>query len=609
MPTVRARREAQAVRYIDRALAGALAGSREAYRAGPRRARPLLALVTRRRRSRRCRRPIRTRCSSTSRPAPPPARARDSHGSSAAFFDLVRTHTLQGTFGDPYYGGNANFVGWDLLGYPGVRTVVTADEQRLGVAVTPTHKSAYDHEMFIKATARVRDDGGPQAVATRLQGHRSRHHRPGRGRRRRRAADRRGRHRCRRARGRYLADAPRLRAGRDPQQRSRLAAGRPEVQPRSADASRQRLGADHAGGQPPDDERRRRNDAALLGAELAAQSVGLQGRQRDDASATAPLAVAERIDGRGLAVRPRRTRAVLRQGRVRDRRLGTGRQRQGRRSIAAATSSRAPRQREYPMPPLRSTGFIDLMAAAARTLRWHPFPGPAAINSAQLSGPIGVHVSRLLQQGRLSRRREERPATDDHSASAEDRPAAGRDARARRLDRRRRTGPRDRRDLRHRRPGVRAAGESRAAGRLYLREHAPAAAVEIEGVSERPVEQPRSGRPPLLQPRAGWRRDGAVPVESEQLVRAAGARRGGRRLRRRQLRSRGLDFIGGGNLWIYSDRRPIAAANMGDVRPHARLGIGMEGVRQRERRSHQHRVPAEDDAARTRTTISISIPR
>src|SRR5918994_1421089 len=39
------------------------------------------------------------------------------------------------------------------------------------------------------------------------------------------------------------------------------------------------------------------------------------------------------------------------------------------------------RQRDYPMPPLRSTGFIDLMAAAARGLGWHPFAGPAAINS------------------------------------------------------------------------------------------------------------------------------------------------------------------------------------------------------------------------------------
>ena len=31
------------------------------------------------------------------------------------FFSMVRQHTLQGTFCDPYYGGNAGFVGWDLL--------------------------------------------------------------------------------------------------------------------------------------------------------------------------------------------------------------------------------------------------------------------------------------------------------------------------------------------------------------------------------------------------------------------------------------------------------------------------------------------------------------
>jgi gluconate 2-dehydrogenase alpha chain len=40
-----------------------------------------------------------------------------------------------------------------------------------------------------------------------------------------------------------------------------------------------------------------------------------------------------------------------------------------------------PRQRDYPMPPLRGTGFTDLMAAAARGLGWKPFAGPAQINS------------------------------------------------------------------------------------------------------------------------------------------------------------------------------------------------------------------------------------
>jgi gluconate 2-dehydrogenase alpha chain len=39
------------------------------------------------------------------------------------------------------------------------------------------------------------------------------------------------------------------------------------------------------------------------------------------------------------------------------------------------------RAREYPMPPLRGSGFTEMMAAAARGLGWHAFPGPAAINS------------------------------------------------------------------------------------------------------------------------------------------------------------------------------------------------------------------------------------
>jgi gluconate 2-dehydrogenase alpha chain len=40
-----------------------------------------------------------------------------------------------------------------------------------------------------------------------------------------------------------------------------------------------------------------------------------------------------------------------------------------------------PRPREYPMPPLRSTEFIDQMAETARHLDWHPFHPPAAINT------------------------------------------------------------------------------------------------------------------------------------------------------------------------------------------------------------------------------------
>ena len=49
----------------------------------------------------------------------------------------------------------------------------------------------------------------------------------------------------------------------------------------------------------------------------------------------------------------------------------------------------APRKREYPMPPLRWTAFHDKMAAAAKGLGWHPFPGPAAINSKQFQNRSG----------------------------------------------------------------------------------------------------------------------------------------------------------------------------------------------------------------------------
>ena len=47
------------------------------------------------------------------------------------------------------------------------------------------------------------------------------------------------------------------------------------------------------------------------------------------------------------------------------------------------------RGREYPMPPLRSTGFTELMRAAATGLGWKPFRPPAAINSEEHDGRPG----------------------------------------------------------------------------------------------------------------------------------------------------------------------------------------------------------------------------
>jgi gluconate 2-dehydrogenase gamma chain len=146
--------EARAPHYIDRALAGALAASREDYRAGfaafdrycrASRGKPFVELSP-------------TDQDSVLIDVESGAATGSGAGfvgSSAIFFNMVKAHTWQGTFGDPYYGGNANFIGWDLVGYPGVRTMVTAaDQTRLEHNELPAnHRSAYDFEGFNKATA------------------------------------------------------------------------------------------------------------------------------------------------------------------------------------------------------------------------------------------------------------------------------------------------------------------------------------------------------------------------------------------------------------------------------------------------------------------------
>lgn len=61
-----------------------------------------------------------------------------------AFFARARRLTLEGMFCDPHWGGNKNFVGWDLIKYPGVRLLVTPDDQKMSAPVAPVHRSAYD---------------------------------------------------------------------------------------------------------------------------------------------------------------------------------------------------------------------------------------------------------------------------------------------------------------------------------------------------------------------------------------------------------------------------------------------------------------------------------
>jgi len=61
----------------------------------------------------------------------------------AQFFNRALRLTLEGMFGDPFYGGNRNFAGWDLIRYPGPRPAVDADLQRMDVYPAPYRRSPH----------------------------------------------------------------------------------------------------------------------------------------------------------------------------------------------------------------------------------------------------------------------------------------------------------------------------------------------------------------------------------------------------------------------------------------------------------------------------------
>ncbi len=54
------------------------------------------------------------------------------------FFLLLRTHTIEGMFCDPMHGGNADLIGWQLIGFPGPRMGYFDDVDRhYGAAFRP----------------------------------------------------------------------------------------------------------------------------------------------------------------------------------------------------------------------------------------------------------------------------------------------------------------------------------------------------------------------------------------------------------------------------------------------------------------------------------------
>jgi gluconate 2-dehydrogenase alpha chain len=221
-----------------------------------------------------------------------------------------------------------------------------------------------------------------------------------------------------------------------------------------------------------------------------------------------------------------------------------------------------PRARPYPMPPLRGTEFTELMAGAARRLGWHPFPGPAAINSQLYEGR-----SACLYHGFCSRGGCHVEAKNSTAVST--------------IPRAQRTGKLDVVTGAHV-TKVNVDRDGRASGVEYLKDgetyEQPADVVLLACYTY------ENARLLLLSTSEAYPR--GLSNNHGQVGRHYFTHNQGAAVlalfphalnRWYGLPAQGiavddwaddnfdhgeLDFIGGGNLWVYSDQRPIAAASM-----------------------------------------------
>ena len=222
----------------------------------------------------------------------------------------------------------------------------------------------------------------------------------------------------------------------------------------------------------------------------------------------------------------------------------------------------APRARAYPMPALRSTGFLDRMTAAGRALGWHPFPGPAAINSERRDGRSACMYHGFCNRG-------------------------GCHANAKNS------------------PNVTTIPRAQKTGRLKVVERAHVTKIEVDGNGKVTGVTYVTGRDEFFQPAkvvllsTYTYENSRVLLLSTSKAFPKGLSNNHGQVGRHYMSQAtgasvtalfpfnlnswyglpaqgvaidnwaddnfdhgGLDFIGGGNLWVYSDRRPIGAANM-----------------------------------------------
>ena len=221
-----------------------------------------------------------------------------------------------------------------------------------------------------------------------------------------------------------------------------------------------------------------------------------------------------------------------------------------------------PRAREYPMPPLRGTGFTEIMGDAALRLGWHPFPGPAAVNSLPYDGRAPCLYHGFCHRGGCH-------VEAKNSTAVSTIPKAQQTGNLRIVTEAHVTQ-------------IQVDGEGRASAVEYLKNGEtyvqPADVILLAGYTYENVRlmllSTSDAYPDGLSNNHGQvgrhymthnARAGVLALFPHDLNRWYGLPAQGAAVddwADDNFDHSELDFIGGGNLWVYSDRRPITAARM-----------------------------------------------
>jgi len=231
------------------------------------------------------------------------------------------------------------------------------------------------------------------------------------------------------------------------------------------------------------------------------------------------------------------------------------------------------RLREYPMPPLRGTEFTELIATTARKLGWHPFPGPAAINSQGFDDRPGCMYHGFCSRGGC-------PINAKNSTAVSTIPKAVATGRLKVVTLATTTNV------------VVDEKSGRVTGVIYVKGSQeffqPADVVLLAGYTYENVRLLLLSKSKVFP--SGLSNNGGqvgknyfshntastvtalfpfdinnwygLPAQGVAVDNWADD----------NFDHSGLDFIGGGNLWVYSDRRPIGAASMTTFGKAARWG-------------------------------------